>query len=94
MQLLSSWRAMACVGALVAPLIVAGPARADTPTPPVAAKKPKDVSVHGDRRIDDYFWLREKDDPEVQTHLKAEAAYAEAWFKPHEAATERLAKHV
>jgi oligopeptidase B len=90
MQLLSSWRALACLGALVAPLIAAGPAAADTATPPVAAKKPKDVSVHGDRRIDDYFWLREKDNPEVQAHLQAEAAYAEAWYKPYAASTERL----
>jgi oligopeptidase B len=90
MHLLSSWRRVIRLGALVAPLMVAGWAQADTPTPPVAAKKPKDVTVHGDRRIDDYFWLREKDDPEVQAHLKAEAAYAEAWYKPHEAATNAL----
>ncbi|MGZ7257910.1 hypothetical protein ACXWOR_10370, partial [Streptococcus pyogenes] len=62
----------------------------DAAVPPVAAKKPKDVSVHGDRRIDDYFWLREKDNPEEQAHLKAEAAYADAWFKPHEATVETL----
>ncbi|MGM9484064.1 S9 family peptidase [Roseateles sp. NT4] len=88
---MSSCRALANTAALATSLIWAtSPALADTATPPVAAKKPRDVSVHGDRRIDDYFWLREKDDPEVQAHLKAEAAYAEAWFKPHEAATEKL----
>lgn len=52
------------------------------PDAPQAARKPKDVTVHGDRRIDDYFWLRERDNPEVLAHLKAENAYAEAWFKP------------
>ncbi|RTL46839.1 MAG: S9 family peptidase [Burkholderiales bacterium] len=90
MHLQSSWRKVIRLGALVAPLIVAGWAQADAPTPPVAAKKPKDVTVHGDRRIDDYFWLREKDDPAVQAHLQAEAAYAEAWYKPYEAATDKL----
>lgn len=90
MQLLSSWRKLIRLGALVAPLIVAGWAQADTLTPPVAAKKPKDVTVHGDRRIDDYFWLRDKDDPAVQAHLQAEAAYAEAWYKPYAAATDKL----
>jgi len=88
---MSSWRALAQTAALATSLIWAtSPALADAPTPPVAAKKPRDVSVHGDRRIDDYFWLREKDDPAVQAHLKAEAAYAEAWYKPHEAAVEKL----
>jgi oligopeptidase B len=55
--------------------------------PPCASacctRKPKDVSVHGDTRIDDYFWLRERDDPEVLAHLKAENDHAEAWFAPH-----------
>ncbi|MDR7268616.1 oligopeptidase B [Pelomonas saccharophila] len=91
MHLLSSCRALAQTAALATCLIWAtSPALADTAAPPVAAKKPRDVSVHGDRRIDDYFWLREKDDAEVQAHLKAEAAYAEAWYKPHEAAVEKL----
>ena len=91
MPLLHSWRMLAHTAALAISLISAtSPVQAETATPPVAAKKPRDVSVHGDRRIDDYFWLREKDDPEVQAHLKAEAAYAEAWFKPHAVAEERL----
>jgi len=51
-------------------------------TPPVATKKPKDVSVHGDRRTDDYFWLREKDSPEVLDYLKAENAYTAAVTAP------------
>jgi oligopeptidase B len=50
--------------------------------PPVAALKPRDVSVHGDRRIDPYFWLRERDKPEVMRHLRAEQAYTEAYFEP------------
>ena len=32
--------------------------------PPVAEKRPKTITVHGDSRVDDYFWLRDKDDPE------------------------------
>lgn len=94
MPLTTFSRARVHAAALAASLLWAtGPVLADpatAPTAPVAAKKPRDVSVHGERRIDDYFWLREKDDAEVQAHLKAEAAYADAWFKPHEAFTERL----
>lgn len=60
------------------------------PKAPIAAKKPKDVSVHGERRIDDYFWLRERDNPAVLQHLRAERDYAEAWFKPVDAFKDRL----
>ncbi len=52
------------------------------PQPPVAAKKPKDVTVHEDKRIDDYFWLREKDTPEVVSYLERENAYTEAVLAP------------
>ena len=52
------------------------------PPAPRPARRPKDVTVHGDRRIDDYFWLRERDNPEVLAHLQAENAHAQAWFAP------------
>jgi oligopeptidase B len=91
MPAMISWRSLAHAAALAISLLWAtSPALADSLAAPVAAKKPKDVSVHGDRRIDDYFWLRDKDNPEVQAHLQAEAAYAEAWYKPRAAAVERL----
>jgi oligopeptidase B len=53
-----------------------------TPKAPVPAKKPKDVTVHEDRRIDDYFWLREKENPEVKTYLEQENAYTESVLAP------------
>jgi oligopeptidase B len=53
-----------------------------TPRPPVARSIPKVDIVHGDRRVDDYFWLRDKDDPEVAAYLEAENAYADAVLKP------------
>lgn len=92
MHSMPAWRALAHAAVLATSLICATRAvqAQDTATAPVAAKKPRDVSVHGDRRIDDYFWLREKDAPAVQAHLKAEAAYADAWFKPLAAAEQQL----
>ncbi len=36
------------------------------------------LEAHGDVRIDDWFWLRDKEDPEVIAHLEAENAYTEA----------------
>ena len=48
------------------------------PKPPVAKKIPKTTQIHGYTVVDDYFWLREKENPEVSEYLKAETAYAEA----------------
>src|SRR5438093_10267726 len=58
--------------------------------PPVARKEPKDVTVHGDKRIDDYFWLRNKGTPEVEQYLHAEAAYADARTASHAALRQTL----
>jgi oligopeptidase B len=49
---------------------------------PQTAKKPKDVTVHGDPRTDDYFWLREKENPAVIEHLRAENLHTEAVLAP------------
>ena len=56
----------------------------DTKKPPAPAKKPKKTEIHGYKLEDDYFWLREKENPEVIEYLKAENAYTEAVMKPHE----------
>ena len=61
---------------------------------PVAAKKPKVLTKFGDRRVDDYFWLREKASPEVIDYLNAENRYAEAVMKPLEAFREKLYKEM
>ena len=60
------------------------------PTPPVAKRVPKVDTVHGDVREDDYFWMRQKDDPEVTAYLTAENAYTDAVMKPTEAFQETL----
>jgi len=65
------------------------PAVAD-PQPPIARKVPKDVTVHGDKRVDDYFWLRDKGTPEVESYLRAETAYADAVMQPTAALQQKL----
>jgi oligopeptidase B len=56
----------------------------------VARKSPKVDVVHGDRRVDDYFWLREKSNPDVAAYLQAENAYTDAVMKPTEGFQEAL----
>ncbi|MFT4642733.1 MAG: oligopeptidase B [Candidatus Azotimanducaceae bacterium] len=43
-----------------------------TITPPKVAKKPKELVIHGDVRNDNYYWLNEKENPEVIDYLNAE----------------------
>jgi oligopeptidase B len=54
---------------------------AAAPHPPMAEKKPKTTNIHGVTLVDDYFWIREKTNPSVLAHLKAEDAYAESLMK-------------
>jgi len=58
--------------------------------PPMARRIPRDVSVHGDLRIDDYFWLRERTNPAVLEYLRAEDRYTEAVMAPAKPLEERL----
>ena len=58
--------------------------------PPLAPRKPKAMTKFGDRRVDDYYWLREKDNPEVIAYLEAENGYARAAMRPLERFGERL----
>ncbi len=60
--------------------------------PPVAIKKPKTFENFGEKRVDDYFWLRDKSVPDVIDYLTAENSYTEAFMKPHEAFRETLYK--
>src|ERR1035441_2586022 len=48
------------------------------PVPPVAKMVRKEIVTHGDKRLDDYFWLREKTNAEVIAYLEAENAYGDA----------------
>ena len=73
--------------ALSAPAILA---RQSALEPPMAAKKPRSVEIHGYTLKDDYFWLREKSSPEVVKYLEAENAYTEATMKGTKAFQESL----
>ena len=54
-------------------------------TPPVAPREPHSVVLHGETLADDYFWLRDRDRPEVRAYLEAENAYTEAVLGPFKA---------
>jgi oligopeptidase B len=58
--------------------------------PPTAARRHTQRVVHGHTLVDDYAWLREKENPEVLSYLEAENAYCAATM----AGTEGLQKQL
>jgi oligopeptidase B len=66
------------------------PELGDEPVPPVARREPRVQTVHGETRIDDYFWLRDRGDPEVNAYLEAENRYTRAMMRHAEPLQERL----
>ncbi|HEX6106526.1 MAG TPA: S9 family peptidase [Gemmatimonadales bacterium] len=66
------------------------PARTDRVTPPAAPVELTVTSIHGETRIDEYAWLRNRDDPAVLAHLEAENRHTEFVMRPTEALQERL----
>ena len=67
--------------ALIAPTIfisLLGACAEESVSPPTAEKKPKELEIHGDVRVDDYYWLRERDNPAVIEYLEAENSYLES----------------
>jgi oligopeptidase B len=52
---------------------------------PMARKIPKTTEIHGDKLPDDYFWLRERSNPEVRAYLDEENRYADEFMKGSEA---------
>ncbi len=64
------------------------------PQPPSAAKVPKAITIHGDTRVDDYFWLRDKTNAQVIAHLEAENAYADSVTQPLQKFRDRLYREI
>ncbi len=61
-----------------APLSATSPPTQTAAMPPIAKKIPKTFEHFGDKRVDDYFWLREKENPAVVEYLKAENTHTES----------------
>jgi oligopeptidase B len=64
------------------------------PQPPVARRQPVEQAIHGERLVDDYAWLRDKNSPEVIGYLNAENAYTDAVLRDTERFQEKLYKEM
>src|SRR6476660_2971604 len=58
--------------------------------PPIAKVVPKKITFHGDTRIDPYFWLRDRKDPDTIAYLEAENQYTSAQMKDTESLQQKL----
>ncbi len=64
------------------------------PTPPKAAIRPHAMTMHGHTRIDNYYWLNERENPEVIAYLEAENQYEKACMEHTEPIQEELFKEI
>ena len=64
------------------------------PNPPQAAIRPHAMTEHGHTRIDNYYWLNERENPEVLAYLEAENQYVDACLKHTEPLQEQLFKEI
>ncbi|NIF20302.1 prolyl oligopeptidase family serine peptidase [Candidatus Pantoea multigeneris] len=64
--------------------------------PPVAKKVPYELHLHGETRIDDYYWLRDdkREDPEILDHLRAENSYGKQILATQQPLQNRVLKEI
>jgi len=67
---------------LAAALPAAGAESQSALRPPDARREPHKTEIHGETLVDDYYWLRNKGTPEVESYLKSERAFSEAFMQP------------
>jgi oligopeptidase B len=82
-RFVASFRVVFLFLAAVLSLPVRAADTAPVPAPPPVAKKvPKVTEINGRKLVDNYFWLRDKPNPEVRAYLEAENSYTDAVMKP------------
>ena len=64
------------------------------PVIPDAPKRPSQFTIHGENRVDEYAWLRQRDNPEVLDYLAAENRYAERMMAHTDELQERLYQEI
>jgi oligopeptidase B len=61
---------------------------------PRAEARPHDLVFHGDTRVDPYFWLRDRENPEVIAYLEAENDFTKAALAHTDELQERLFEEI
>ena len=61
---------------------------------PIAEKIEKKLSIHGDTRIDEYYWLNQRGDKKVINYLNAENSYRDNYMKDYKGLEEELFQEI
>ena len=63
-------------------------------TPPKAQIKPRELHAHGHKRSDDYYWLNERENPEVIEYLRKENEYTSAMMEDTQILQENIYREI
>jgi oligopeptidase B len=66
----------------------------DSIAPPAAPARPVELTLHGDTRVDPWYWLRDRENPEVIDYLEAENAFTAAALGHTQAFQDRLFEEI
>jgi len=61
---------------------------------PIAEKIEKKLTIHGDTRIDEYYWLNQRGDKKVIDYLNAENSYRDLYMKDYKGLEEELFQEI
>ena len=61
---------------------------------PKAEKIHTSLSTHNDERIDEYYWLKERDNPKVIDYLNAENSYRDKYMKDYQSLEKKLFEEI
>ena len=64
------------------------------PEPPIATPKPHRLELHGETRVDPYYWLKERENPQVIEYLEKENAYTRAMLSHTKALQKELFEEI
>ena len=81
------WKMLA---ALAAAVLIISACSGDEKAAPLAEKRPVELEEFGNVRVDNYFWLRERENPEVIAYLEAENGYADSYLSESSGLQDRL----
>jgi oligopeptidase B len=84
----------AVLAALATAPVLAANDLPDVSKAPVAKKVAHVQTIHDNQLQDDYYWLRDRKNPEVKAYLESENAYADAYMKDTAALQEKLYKEM
>ncbi len=64
--------------------------KTNTPAPPLAKIIPHELTAHGHTRVDNYYWLNDRENTEVIAYLQAENDYTKSFLKHTETLQQQL----